>query len=396
MASSGTLYGSTSNSNVNFYLTWRAVQNIAQNYTDLTIKLYYYSNSGTFSGTWSGGVKVNTTTKTGTKLITLSGGSTTHSVVYEQLFRIQHDDQGYARPRIEVTGGSISGTNVTWSKLTGDFAYISLDTIPRPTKPTLPNPYFNSYRIGSGSPLTVNLNPNVQGLRHDVTLSLGTDSETISTSGTSVSFNPPSNWIYQFPDNSSTKTGTVRVTTYYNSTNLGTESLSITFLCTYSLQLDNLSITEATEGIAEKFGFFIQNKSALNISFTGSGNYGSYLLSGSLAQIVDGINDTIYEYTNKSFISDIIAVSPSVELILNLEDSRHITDFVRETINILSYNPPTISSFKAERVNNSGTPSSDGEFIAVSFSGLIDSLRNKNDKNYRINYKKIPIQYGIN
>lgn len=131
MSLSGTIYGSfsgESSSRVRPYISWSATQNIAGNYSDVTVNLYFQS----ISAYWGNGTSSNTTTQAHSSSINNGSVGFNISAYGTQLLasnthRVYHNSDGTRTNMGIVASGS---TNIYWGSYTfGD--YVTLDTIPR-------------------------------------------------------------------------------------------------------------------------------------------------------------------------------------------------------------------------------------------------------------------------
>lgn len=127
MALSGNFTGSTSNDRVQPKITWSAKQSIVNNYSDVTATLTYSrTNTGyTTSGTWSGGITINGTRKSGSKSISITYNSNTVAITVT--VRVYHNADGKKNITISADG-AISGTGLTSTTCK---ATVPLDPIPR-------------------------------------------------------------------------------------------------------------------------------------------------------------------------------------------------------------------------------------------------------------------------
>ena len=130
MALSGYFYGTTANSRIKPKLTWAATQNVAENYSDITVTLTYSrTNSGyTTAGNWSGTVYLGDQSQSGKKYISIGYNSDT--VALTATFRVVHDDYGAWKGILRAEGKIYDPSDSTL-KSTDISGEITLDTIPR-------------------------------------------------------------------------------------------------------------------------------------------------------------------------------------------------------------------------------------------------------------------------
>lgn len=136
MALSGSFSGKTANQFIKPTIIWSAVQNVLENYSDVTAELRYSrTNTGyTTEGNWSGAIWVDkglateqkqSGSKTGNQGFKLTYKSNT--LAMKHTFRVYHDSKGSRTITLSATG-SASGTSLTSTTIS---AQISLDAIPR-------------------------------------------------------------------------------------------------------------------------------------------------------------------------------------------------------------------------------------------------------------------------
>ena len=207
---------------------------------------------------------------------------------------------------------------------------------------------------------------------------------TIATNvGTSCSWTPPWTLANQIP-NSTRGNCVITCTTYSGSTVIGTDTTGFNLYIPWDKALpsvDAIAVAEAVEGLAAKFGTYVQNKSALAVTVSGSGIYGSTVKSYSVE--VESVT-----YAGNSITSNVLTSSGTVDVIARVTDSRGKVGTKTATISVAEYFAPIINSMQARRINTSGDDSAEGTRIAVSMNFAIAPVNNKNDKTYALKYKK--------
>ena len=256
--------------------------------------------------------------------------------------------------------------NVDWQPFYPD----GIPTIPRATNPSL-----SKSTVEMGTSVTVNL-PRASGsFTHNISYRFGDSTGTISSNaGTSASWSVPLTLAEQIK-NSTSGTGTITVQTKNGSSVIGSKTLNITLTVPESVKpsITAQTVTEGTEGIASKFGSFIQSKSTFSVSVTASGAYGSEIVS--YRTDIEG-----RRFSGNPCLTGTVTGSGDIEIISTVTDSRGRSESVTKTVSVIPYNPPGIATSSVRRTSDN------------SLSGIceykyeISSLGAKNDKSFKIQY----------
>lgn len=379
MAKSGSFTGSTNNEYVVPKITWSATQSVSGNYSDVTATLTYSrTNTGfTTGGTWNGSITINGTKATGSKYIEITHNSNTVALTAKT--RVYHKTDGSKSITISASG-SISGTTLSSTTISKT---VTLDTIPRATTPT-----FSASSVYMGSGVTINLNSADKDFTHRLTYSFGSLSGKTEGIGTptgvyvSTVFTPPLTLANQIPKATS-GTCTVTCKTYSGNTLIGTKTATLTLKVPTSVAptISSVSVKEATAGIADKFGVYVQQKSKLSVAISASGASGSTISSYKTT-----IQSTVYN--GSTFTSKVLTASGTVTLKTTVTDSRGRTASRETDITVVAYSPPRITSISAYRIDTSGNASDEGERIAISVKYSVASVSGKNTRTYKVSYKK--------
>ena len=378
MALSGSFTGTTSNQYIFPTIKWSAVQSIDGNYSDVTATLYYSrSNSGyTTSGTWSGGITIDGQWTAGSRRIEI--GYQSGALAMSATVRVYHEADGSRNVTISATG-YISGTSLTSTDISQT---VTLNTIPRATTAVVGN-------LTMGESGTITLTPASSSFTHTIRYYFGEASGVIATktSSKSVSWTPPKSLAEQIP-RATVGIGAIHCTTYNGNTEIGTISTSVKITVSDDMipTISAVTIAEATAGIAAKFGAYVQSKSTLAVSVTAAGAYGS-----TIAKCETTIESVTYKDT--PFVSEIIAGSGTISIVVTVTDSRGRTAKATKSITVLPYSAPAINTFSVWRITSSGAASDDGERIAVKMGYAVSSVGGKNDRTYILKYKKSSDEY---
>lgn len=144
--------------------------------------------------------------------------------------------------------------------------------------------------------------------------------------------------------------------------------------------ISGITLTEATSGLASKFGAYIQNKSKITGTVNASAGSGS-----SISAYKTTINGS--SYTSKTFTTGVLKTSGTNTITTTVTDKRGRSTSYSTTFSVLAYSKPTISTFKVERCNADGTLNDEGINFKVSVKSTITSLNSKNDSTYLLQYK---------
>lgn len=379
MAKSGSFTGSTNNEYIVPKITWSATQSISGNYSDVTATLTYSrTNTGfTTGGTWNGSITINGTKATGSKYIEITHNSNTTALTTKT--RVYHNANGSKSITISASGG-ISGASLRTTTISQS---VTLDTIPRATAPVL-----SVSSVNMGSTVTITLNRASTSFTHRLSYSFG--SLTGQTSGISSpleqdisrTFTPPLSLADQIPKATS-GTCTITCKTYNGNTLIGSKSVTLTVRVPANVAptISSVSVKEATAGIAEKFGVYVQRKSALSVAISASGSH-----SSTISTYKTTIQSTTYN--GSTFTSNVITASGTVTLKTTVTDSRGRTASMETDITVAEYSPPQISSIQVYRIDTNGNASDEGDRIAISVKYSVAFIDNKNTRAYKVGYKQ--------
>lgn len=200
--------------------------------------------------------------------------------------------------------------------------------------------------------------------------------------GDSVVWTPPLTLAQRIPSATSGLC-TITCETYYAGVLTGTKTCTITLTVPGSVvpTISGVSCYEAVAGIAAQFAGYVQSKSKLAVSIAASGAQGS-----TINTYRSTLNGTAY--TASSFATNVLSVAGDNTLSVTVTDSRGRTATTTRTISVLAYAQPTLSLFKAERCNSTGTaPQTDGNRVRVSATAGASSVNAKNTMSCTVFYK---------
>ena len=318
-------------------------------------------NGQTYSGTNSVAINNNTsrTLASGQTTIThASDGTKTFNYSFSQEFSII-----FAGESIGTKSGSGVGT---------------LNSIVRATVPTL-----SATSVDMGGKVTITTSAS-STFTHDLAYSFAGSAYTNIQTGVtdSVEWTIPLALATSIP-NATSGTVTIRCITKNNGTEIGTKTVLLTAKvpATVVPTISSVTHTEATLGIAEKAGAYVQTKSKIKVGITAEGANGSTIKSYSSSFAGK-------TYTGASWTSDTITTSGALFLITTVTDSRGRTASKVTEITVQSYATPKITAFTVARYSAQGAADPNGTYVWVQLAYSVTALNNKNTASAKIEYKK--------
>ena len=225
------------------------------------------------------------------------------------------------------------------------------------------------------SPLTISISKASSSFTHTITWEFNNVSGTLAdkTSASSVSWTPPLDLAYQIPDDTSMRV-TLICTTYSGDSNVGTKSIDVTLtLPADDVKPDIQQFVSKPSG----YGMYVKNNSTVRLSALVSGTYGSTIKKC----VISGPNLS-YESNNSSSsysaTSSTLTTSGDKTYTITITDSRGRTDSKTETIRVVDYNSPVITSYTSFRSNSNGSMNSSGTYITHKITPSFYPLNGKN------------------
>ena len=145
--------------------------------------------------------------------------------------------------------------------------------------------------------------------------------------------------------------------------------------------ISTVKATEATSGLASKFGAFVQGKSTLKVAITAAGAYGSTIKSYSVT--FDGKS-----YSGNNCTTGTPSKSGSLTLTAKVTDTRGRTASKSITVSVLPYAKPAITVLRAWRCTEDGTEDDSGDYVGISYAYSVSSVNSKNTASAKIEYKR--------
>lgn len=255
-------------------------------------------------------------------------------------------------------------------------AALNLPTIPRASTATFAG------TVTAGSSVTINTNRAASAFVHTLETFFGNDSDQwTSTAGASYSWAVPMKYLNQIPT-ATNGIGQLRCHTWASQGGayIGYKNTGFTLYCPASVvpTMGNVTATEANSSVASIVGAgrFVQNLSKVSYSIAGAaGAYASTIKTQTATvagQTMTGASGTTPKPIN---------ATGSQTVTYKVTDSRGRTATKTNTITVLAYANPVITSGSAVRANASGTAVEDGTRIKVAVNARVSSLVNGTEKN---------------
>lgn len=251
-------------------------------------------------------------------------------------------------------------------------------TIPRATTPR-----FYESTVDMGSTATIYLNRASAAFVHDLYYSFaGSEFEYIAG-------NLVNGYYWTVPDlaeqvpNQTSGTVTLRCVTRSGSTTIGVKDVTLTVRVPGSVMptISQVTLTEATEGLAAQFGAFVKDKSAVAVSVTAAGAKGSTIKS--CTSTLEGIN-----YTGLRFTTDVLTTAGELKLVTTVTDTRNRSVKLTTKINVLDYYLPETTKMVVYRVDENGNAKTDGKFLFADYAYQVAPVGGKNTATMKLWYKK--------
>lgn len=395
MALSGSC-GNTFRTGYRLQIDWTATQNIANNTSTVTAKLYlislgasYYINASAYN---TNHIYLDGTTYSNTSTSALSGNE--KRLLFTTSKTITHNSDG---TKTFSLGGdrymNVTLSGVFWGTVTISNTNFTLDTIPRAS---IINHVDTLSNVSGSTELDVVPNMTVYSTSFnlDFTLKIGSTSIktwsdiTVGSTGTqnlklSLSAIEQDN-LMSYMKTVTSATLTLTCQTQSGSTNIGslqsktfTADLDVSTISPLNPTFDTISATE-NDSYASALGIgFIQGLSEIVLSMTNCSTKKSSSIS-SYKIIYNNIS-----YNSQNITTPTIGwTSTSVTAILT--DSRGLTCSKTVNLTATAYASPVFTNLSVKRINADGSSNDLGVAMQISISGSITSLNSKNQYNYAI------------
>lgn len=236
----------------------------------------------------------------------------------------------------------------------------------------------SSVSINGTNTSTVNITRANDSYTHTVKWTVGSHTHSATKVGTSTSYAIPASWIDALP-NSTSGTAKVTVSTYNDSTKIGSD-VSKNFTITVPTSVVptvSATTTLVNDTVPSSWGIYVQGKSKCKITVSGSSPYGatikSFAISGTNGKYSGSLSSA------GSWTSPYITESGSVSFKVKATDTRNRTASTTKSITVYPYKNPSISITKVFRCTSDGTASDTGTYISASI--LTSNYSDCNGKN---------------
>lgn len=220
---------------------------------------------------------------------------------------------------------------------------------------------------------TVSIQRYYASYTHDVTITLGSRSQTFTNVGTSLTFTIPSAWQDQITSATS-RTATVSVQTKNGSTNIGSPVTASFTVTVPDAAKPTVSITSVSptgdNATVNGWGVYVQGLSKAAIVVAATAAAGSTISAysykvGNLAASSSSSN---------SYTSEVITQTGNVTITVTVTDSRGRSATATTTITVYAYAKPAISAATVYRCLQDGTIDTNGTYgkgrMVFSFSDV--------------------------
>ena len=320
--------------------------------------------AGDALGTFTGSFYNNTTT------VSITGSLLTNLAAY---FAAGNNTITIYNPSPVESSHGYSNNYLQWSSVTMTVTYTEAASVPT----------VSASSVNLGSAVTISTNRLTTSATHTLTYAFGSTSGTIATGvGDSVSWTPGLALAAQIP-NATSGLCTITCKTFVSGTETGSSSVTLTLNVPSSVvpSITNVSIAEAASGVAAQFGGYVRTRSKLSVAISASGAQGSTI--SAYRTTLDNVT-----YTASSFTSNTLNTAGTLTMSVTVTDSRGRTATTSKSITVLDYSPPSLTAFRAERCNATGSAAQmDGTKVRVSLAGSVSSVGSKNTISCTVYYK---------
>lgn len=226
-----------------------------------------------------------------------------------------------------------------------------------------------------GSSVSVSISRQISTATHKVEYSFaGSGYTTVDTDATnSCIFTPPLSLASNIP-NSTSGTLTIKITTYYGGSQIGssvTKSITLSVPSSVVPSIGGVSLSRVDNGVPSSWGVYVKGFSKCTAAITSaSGSYGStiksYYISGG------GLSTS-----SSSGTTGVLNSAGTITFTFTVTDSRGRTASKTSSISVIDYYSPSIS-VSAKRCTSDGTENGSGTYLKVTANYSIASVSGKN------------------
>lgn len=325
--------------------------------------------------------------------ITINGGTRTeHTVAFtlpqnttktilDTTLTVNHKADGTGSIKVETwMDTEISAGVITQTKT------LTLDTIPRASSVSAPS-------TGTlGTALKITIDRKSTNFTDKLYYKIGSNSAVPitgydGTAGT-YSWTPPVSLATNAPN--STKLAVTLIANTYNGTAyVGRSECAVTLAIPASVVPTlSVAVSDPTNVKTNYGGYFVQLRSKIAVTITGTGIQGSTIKAYSIKVGRTQGTGTIYTANAKTGTTDFLQFAGSAWVTCTVTDSRGRTATKSIEYTVKPYSVPTISSISATRCTQNGAANRTGEYGKVTFTAAITALSNKNTAAYKVQYRE--------
>ena len=258
---------------------------------------------------------------------------------------------------------------------------LKLTTIPRATVPSIDKP-----SLDCGSVIKFTGTSASSNFSHKLYSSWNGTETLIATldkgsTAVSYSYTIPTSWEKNMP-NTTSAIATFILETLNGDTVIGRKSINATVQVKSGIvpTVGNPTI-EDTNSISKTMGLYVQSQSCIKFTIPTSGNQGSTITSVSTK--FNG-----QTYSGSTFTTQAIQNSGTLTYTITVTDSRGRTATKSGSVNVVAYNPPSLTNVSAKRANSGyAVDESSGTYALLHFKVGFTSLSNKNVTSFYIQYR---------
>lgn len=344
MASSGTINGADGYKGFKIRIKWSTnSQSVANNSSSVNVGVYlvvptYYSTSSYMRGSYT----VNGETRN-INLATATYREGEHLLASDN-FTIYHNDDGTKTFNMSATVTSGWTTLGTMPTASGSG---TLDTIARASQPSINTYPNNSPDFNIGDTIKIYMNRASNSFTHTVVFNYGSTSVTVATNvADNCTFNTSTiaNALYALIPNANVYSGTISVTTYNGSTNIGTKT------CAYNAKVTNanptfnaayLDTNSTITAITTDNQLIVRNKSTLRINISNAAAQKSATLASARCVILGQTVTATLSGSSVALNVGTINTSQNTTAAVSVIDSRGNSTTINLTITVADWQQPT-------------------------------------------------------
>lgn len=329
---------------------WSATQNIAGNYSDVSVTINVRSNNSgsSFSTNSQIAININGDVAGVNQVVTVNRGSTT-SNIYTRTVRVPHNGDGNKTFDIRTSfSNGVSGQGNTADTVTLDPIGRAYDFI------------YGSNTVEMDTPLTVKVLNNGSGFKVAMVMAFGNIRKTVYDNApidTNFGVVMKSEDFASVIPNAPVGIGVLIAETWNGATKIGERSLPLNLTIPNSLAPTNdVTCIEANGKVVDTLGSnstFIQSLSQVQIFSSASAKYGATITQYRYELDSKGIDSTNANAVIN--LADNAELTGNTVVKVTVKDSRGLTNTVTQTIDILPYSPPYLSEFTTVRSTTKNT-----------------------------------------